>query len=250
MEAIEHGLALKGVALRPGPRERGITVDIPAPGQRGILQALMTGRQNLTNIKPLLETVNETSGRIRKKKAKRLAVHQKLTGHTQTLKNYCNKILSHVYESVVAGGDDEQDDGDATGAKGLRKKKKLKKARAAAVHMTPDDMAGVLRTVLRQVDKIEADMILEEELIEDVKPEVLMRETNALAGELHKQVDAIGTLTRSVMNTQFNRDARTAVGRGPPGRIAFSPFTTNDPLFEREDVVQVIYENNRRNGKV
>jgi hypothetical protein len=78
--------------------------------------------------------------------------------------------------------------------------------------------------------------------------EVVFDRANELAGELQQHKEHQIKMGSAFMRTKYNKDAATAVGRGPPGHIAFSIFTAHDPLFERSDVVQVIMDASRRSG--
>ncbi len=255
MKAVQSGLQLSGWSQRDGMGERPVRVNLPAPGQRGALQLLAQSKRELQLLKPHSTRVTKSKFKISRHVAKHYKIRHKISRKVHNLHGYCNSLSARANEITAAkkrlleegGGENEaQNDDDfmeLETPKTVVSKKESGK--------TPD-----YPRILAKISKV-VGVIIDDINKEDAFIEMLSRETakhtqrcEDLAGEIKRQIESVAALTRSVMGTQFNRDAKTAVGRGPPGHVAFSPFTANDPLFERDDVIQVILESNRRNGKV
>lgn len=278
MEAVQSGLQLSGWSKRDAMNENAIRVELPAPGQRGAMQMIIQSKRELQLIKPHMTRVMKVKPQIEREAKKRYELRQKLVRQTHRLQGYCNKILARANdieaaaELAIKTANTGQPKKRQSTKKDPNRQDKMeidtmlgdddyeiatsnKKASAHTLAGPNDqevvDIIKVLGNIVDGINGVLTCIAEEDEFIEKMlEPEAVIKQCDQLTGELKRQIETVTSLTRSIMGTQFNRDAKTAVGRGPPGHIAFSPFTANDPLFERDDVMQVIIETNRRNGKV
>lgn len=273
MQNLQTGLRLSGVSEREGMGEAPINVEVHAPGQRGALQLLIQSKRELQLIKPHMTRVLKTKQKISRDTKRRHNIRAKIVRKTHQLQSYCNKILARANDidakkqqliedrkqkqqqqnkkrssskkkkedKGIDSGDEDQEEEGESGAK----------ADGGNENGESINYPHVIENILKAVNSVVTHLANEEAILEEsLESTDLAQQSARLAGELKRQIESVASLTRSIMGTQFNRDAKTATGRGPPGHIAFSPFTANDPLFERDDVMQVILETNRRNGKV
>jgi hypothetical protein len=199
-------------------------VTLFTPGQRGVMQSLMGMRMGARRIKPTLDRVQESSKIVLKKNKRRIKVRTALKDELSKTTKQCSAIV----------------------------------ARISAGDATLETTLKVLERIARGLSHIQKAVDMEDEAIaemgdgEDKDGTQILQEAiesnQHLASELRQQMTDATSLSESWMRIKWTKDSTTAVGRGPPGYIAFSPFTAHDPLFEKTDVVQLLTETNRRAG--
>lgn len=215
-EAEHHGMALAMHVGRPG--ETPIQVALSSPGQRGVMQTLMSVRMGMRRIKPTLDKVQESSKMLIGRRKRKRKIRTALKNEVEKTRTQCNRIVAKIVEGTL------------TDMRVIRKQ---------------------LELVAKGLSHINKAVEMEEEFQEDdTTLQDALESNQSLAGELRQQMDEMTTLGESWMRIKWNKDAMTAVGRGPPGFIAFSPFTANDPLFDKPDVIQILTDNGRRNGRM
>jgi hypothetical protein len=255
MDALQRGMKAHGIRVRrkhsvvdqeegealrvAGSVERGVAIELPAPGQRGMTQILLQGGRDLATIRPSLTKVHEGSSLIEKRRKKREKLQTKVHKQVRALIAYVEEKMAKLNEAemeLCAAEERAEEDPEA-----------LDQARKWA---RPVNLIKVLARVnagLRHVEKargVEIRSANKDRMLD----EVVFDRANELAGELQQHKEHQIKMGSAFMRTKYNKDAATAVGRGPPGHIAFSIFTAHDPLFERSDVVQVIMDASRRSG--
>jgi len=206
-----RGLTMATIVARAG--EGGTRVSLPTPGQRGVVQSLLGARMNMRRIKPALDHVQESSKAIMKRRRRRAKVRAALRTEADATSRQCAALITKLADETVA-------------------QPKVRKA---------------LEQIARGLSHMKKALDMEDEVMDDATAiQEAIDSNQALAAELKQQVTDVTALSESWMRIRWTKDATTAVGRGPPGYIAFSPFTAHDPLFEKQDVVQLLTEGGRR----
>jgi hypothetical protein len=200
---------------------------------------MLQGKRDLATTLPLLKRVQEDSRVIKKRRVRQQHVKGKVTKQVHNVLVFCQNALAEW--NVLRGAAAEEEEKKQRGRTTTRAPDA-----SATVTLVPDPVT-VLQNIIKGVRNVEKLREKEAELDgDDEELAAQVARANRLAEELKKQSDRQLSMATSFMNTKYNKDAATAVGRGPPGGIAFSPFTSHDPMFEREEVVQTIIDNNRR----
>jgi hypothetical protein len=258
MEALQKSMKAQGIKVRrlasvidqeeslalrtAGASERGVTIDLPAPGQRGMTQILLQGRQDLSSLKPTLTKVHDGSSLIEKRRKKRQKLQTKVQKQLRAVVAYVEEKMAKLNEAEMelCAAEEKGDQGDAPRAERMR-----------AVYR-PAVLIKMLKRVSAGLKHVEKARNMEIKAAEKDRrlDEAVFEEANTLTGELQQQVEHQIKMGSAFMRTKYNKDAATAVGRGPPGHIAFSVFTAHDPLFERNEVVQVILDASRRTAGI
>ena len=213
------------IVSRPDDEVSRIKLTLPSPGQRGIVQAIVQGKRDLQSIRPQLKQVAKASKPQLKHHERQQHVQSRLVAQVDRVKRYCHELNNkHTArkEEAKANGDTEPpvisaEDWEHAIQKILKGMEAIEKGTSAAQRLVLNDkQAAKLDTTVQEVEKLSAD--------------------------LRHQIDNQQSMGTSWMHTKWTREASTAVGRGPPGHLAFSPFTIHDPPFERNEVLQVILD--------
>jgi hypothetical protein len=212
-----------------------IKTTLPSPGQRGIVQTLVQGKRDLQAVRPHLTQVNKLNQAKMGHYERHRHTHQRLADQTERVLRYCNTLRQrHVRQRADAALEAE--------SRGEAVPEKDKEQEADEPVISLRQLAKIIKG-LQAVDKganVARDMVLNDE--KALALEESVKQTQTLAEELRRQIDRQVHLSAMWMHTKWTRDANTAVGRGPPGHIAFNPFTLHDPPFEKHEATQVVLE--------
>lgn len=246
MSWMQRHMQLAADVHRQGDNVTVIALNIPAPGQRGIMQALVQGKRDLQSVRPALTTVHKTSKprlsehEHQKQKVTRLAEQ---VGHVL---HYCRTVQQrHTKKRAEKLAYDDDDDDDA----GEHRDNARSKRAEAQEEVDADELIvsrHQLSKIINGLEVVEKGATMARRIIEDDKKikelEATIKESHLLVEELRRQIENQKSLGNMWMHTKWTREASTAVGRGPPGNIAFNPFSIHDPPFEKQEVTQIIVE--------
>lgn len=207
---------LVGTAEGRDAYEPAVEIVLQAPGQRGILRKARALKKEASAVVPLFNPANSAAIRVqqaRREREKRGAAVGTLTAE---LKTRLQKM--HVNFS--------------------------KKARDERLVKSLGRMVEMMRRLEEEFAayrELQTETQEREALVTDA---IELNQT--LARELRQNLQRIDAASKSWTSVRWTTDNASAVGRGPPGRIAYSPFTLYDPPFEVQDVVRLLEDTNKR----
>lgn len=197
--------------------EPAVEVILRAPGQRGILRKARSLRQGASVVLPLLGPAHSASIRVQQAKREREKRGSTINTLTMALKTRLQKM--HVGFSKSAGADDR----------------------------LVQRVGRMVETIRRIEEEFTAYRALLTETQERENAVAEATELNqTLSRELRQNLQRIDAASKSWASVRWTTDNAGATGRGPPGRIAYSPFTMYDPPFEVQDVVRLLEDTSKR----
>jgi hypothetical protein len=202
---------LRGRAARRTNREQDIDVVLRTPGQRGIIQLSSSSRRAAHKILPMLKPSADATHRAMHTKREREKTGQKVR---RLVVNFKSRIqAAHISLSKTASED----------SKWMRILGRwVERARQIEDELTKYETVG---DALKQ---------------REMELAVAIEENQKLARELRQSIQKMETSRESWAAVRWTTDNSGAVGRGPPGHIATSPFSLYDPPFERQDLARLL----------
>lgn len=194
--------------------EVDIRLRLNAPGQRGILQSLLEVKKTAARLLPKYRDMQVSNTMVLKKKKSNSA-------HVRALNKALRKAQRYVNKLQLLPED----------ASNQAKRAALIRGISVAIE------TGITANQEKDPEETEG-------LTKELKTAI--RKTEELSRDFQHDSKRFDTVAESWLDVKWTTDNSTAVGRGPPGHVAFSPLTQYRLPYDVTEVMRVIEEANKR----